>query len=274
MGSEIHIESFTVTCLMVTAALCVLAVLAAWYTMRGRIQLSQIILGIFSYIVVMLLENVFDLLALNLGLTQSGLPHGLYIVFSVVIARELIRFVAMKYGVMGSFDKTDAAIGFAIGFGGVYLCVCGAYYFNCYTIASEYLKTGMDALMENAGADSEEALSLLQIIAGQNAWEFITTGINRVFFLVREIALSVLLWYAMREDGKKMFFLWIPLMHFAAMLPDGLYQGEVLTNPYVRDGTTCVITAGIAFLAARMYNAREDQVSHFKMERLRARRRK
>lgn len=274
MGSEIHIESFTVTCLMVTAALCVLAVLAAWYTMRGRIQLSQIILGIFSYIVVMLLENVFDLLALNLGLTQSGLPHGLYIVFSVVIARELIRFVAMKYGVMGSFDKTDAAIGFAIGFGGVYLCVCGAYYFNCYTIASEYLKTGMDALMENAGADSEEALSLLQIIAGQNAWEFITTGINRVFFLVREIALSVLLWYAMQEDGNKMFFLWIPLMHFAAMLPDGLYQGEVLTNPYVRDGATCVITAGIAFLAARMYNAREDQVSHFKMERLRARRRK
>ena len=274
MGSEIHIESFTVTCLMVTAALCVLAVLAAWYTMRGRIQLSQIILGIFSYIVVMLLENVFDLLALNLGLTQSGLPHGLYIVFSVVIARELIRFVAMKYGVMGSFDKTDAAIGFAIGFGGVYLCVCGAYYFNCYTIASEYLKTGMDALMENAGADSEEALSLLQIIAGQNAWEFITTGINRVFFLVREIALSVLLWYAMQEDGNKMFFLWIPLMHLAAMLPDGLYQGEVLTNPYVRDGATCVITAGIAFLAARMYNAREDQVSHFKMERLRARRRK
>lgn len=274
MASEINIESFTVTCLMVTAAICIVAVLVAWYTVRDRIQLSQIILGIFSYILVMLLENIFDLVALNLGVPQSGLTHGIYIVVSVVLARELIRFAAIKYGVRGNFDKADAAIGFAIGFGGVYLCVCGAYYFNCYTTASEFVKTGMETFVENSGANSEEALSLLEMISSQNAWQFIFTGVNRVFFLVREISLCVLLWYTMEDDGKKIYYLLIPLMHFAAMLPDGLFQADILTNSYVRDILTCLVSGGIAFLAARMYNAKEDQVSHFKLEKLRARRRR
>ncbi len=274
MTADIQIESLTVTCLMVTAAMCILAVLVAWYTVRDRIQLSQIILGVFCYVLVMLLENIFDLVSLNLGLPQQGLPHGLYVVLSVVAARELIRFAAMKYGVRGNFDKTDAAIGFAIGFGGLYLCVCGAYYFNCYSVASEFLKTGMDSFVANSGSDAQEALDLLRAISQQGPWEFIATGLNRVFFLVREIALCVLLWYAMAEDGKKMFYALIPLMHFLAVLPDGLFQGDVLTNCYVRDGITCVLSAGIAFLAARQYNAKEDQVSHFKVEHLYAKRRK
>lgn len=274
MTPEIHIESFTVTCLMAAAAICIAAVLVAWYTVRDRIQLSQIILGIFSYILVMLLENVFRLLSLNLHIPQTGMIYGLYVVLSVVIARELIRFAAMKYGVRGNFDKTDAAIGFAIGFGGLYLGVCGAYYFNLYTTASEFLKTGMETFVENSGANAEEALSLLEMIAGQDAWQFIATSINRVFFLVREIALCVLLWYAMADDGKKLYYGLIPLMHLTAMLPDGLYQAEILMSSYARDGLTCLISAGIAYLAARQYNAKEDIVSHFKLEKLRARRRK
>ena len=95
-----------------------------------------------------------------------------------------------------------------------------------------------------------------------------------MFFLVREVALSVLLWYAMADDGKKLWYGLIPLMHAAAMLPDGLYQAEILTNTYAKDILTCVISGGIAFLAARQYNAKEDLVSHFKVEKLRARRRK
>lgn len=274
MTPDIQIESFSVTCLLVTAAMCMVAVLVAWYTVRDRIKLSQIILGIFCYILVMMLENIFDLVALNLGLPQTGLTYGLYITLSVVLSRELIRFAAMRYGVQSNFGETDAAIGFAIGFAGVYLGVCAAYYFNCYTTASEFLKSGIDAFLADGGAASEEAVSLLEMIAGQNPWQFICTGLNRVMFLVREIALCVLLWYAMKDSGNKLYYALVPLLHAAAMLPDGLYQAEILVNSYAKDGLTCVISAGIAFLAARHYNKNEDQVSHFKVEKLRARRRK
>lgn len=274
MTLDIQIESFSVTSLMITAAMCILAVLVAWYTVRDRIQLSQIIVGIFCYILVMVLENVFDALAATAGLPVTGWSYGLYIALSVVVARELIRFVGMRYGIKSNFDRTDSAIGFAIGFAGVYLCVCGAYYFNCYSTAREFLKNGAETFWANAGTDAAEAEQLLQMIAGQSGWQFLFTGLNRVFFLVREVALSVLLWYAMADGGRKIWYALIPLMHLAAMIPDGLYQAEILTNTYAKDIVTCVISGGIAFLAARQYNAREDLVSHFKVEKLRTRRRK
>lgn len=274
MLPEIHIEGFTSTSLVIAAAICFVSVLAAWYTMRGRIQLSQIILGLFCYVLVTMLENVFNAAANMAGLGTTGLAYGLYLTVSVVLARELVRFAGLKYGVEGNFDTTDAAVGFAIGFAGMYLCVCGIYYFNCYTTVSEFVSSGAEAFWANVGEDADSARELLTMIAGQQGWQFIFTGVNRTFYLVREIALSVLLWYAMKEDGQKLYFLLVPLMHVAAMLPDGLFQAGILENSYVKDALICAISGGIAFLAARQYNAREDLVSHFKVEKLRARRRK
>ena len=36
----------------------------------------------------------------------------------------------------------------------------------------------------------------------------------------------------------------------------------------------CLLSGGIAFLASREYNRGEDQVAHFRIEKLRARRRR
>ena len=271
---DIQIDSFTTTSLVVTAAMCLLAVLVAWYTVRDRIQFSQIIVGVFCYILADLLGNVFDTVAVSAGMSAVGLTYGLYIVLSVVIAREVIRYLGLRFGIQGNFDTTDAAIGFAIGFAGVYLCVCAAYYFNCYSTVREFVKNGAEAFWANAGDTAEEAQDLLVMISGQSGWQFLMTGLNRVFFLVREVALTVLLWYAMGDKGNKAWLGLIPLMHVLAMLPDGLYQAEMISNTFLKDGLTCAVSGGIAFLAARQYNAKEDLVSHFKVEKLRARRRK
>ena len=271
MTSEIYIPGFTVTCLLITSIICIVAVLVAWYTVRSRVKFSQIILGAFSYVLVMLLENVLHLTAP--AVSASGFVFAIYITLSMVVARETIRFLAMMFGVKANFSNTDASVGFALGFAGMYLLICGAYYFNCYTTATEYVKTGMDAFVANTGSDAEEALTLLGSIAAQSGWQFVCTGVNRVMFLVREIALCVLIWYTLTQEQKQ-YYLLVPLMSLAAFLPDGLYQAEVLTSSYAKDLITVAVSAGIAFLAARQYNAREDQVAHFQIERLRARKRR
>ena len=273
MTTEIQIPAFTGTCLMVTAAICIVAVFVAWYTVRGRVKLSQIILGVFCYILVMLLENVLDLLAQTAGLPMQGLGYGVYIVLSVVLARELLRFGGMRFGLRGRYSEADSALGFAIGFAGTYLLICGAYYFSCYSTVRAVLGSGVDAFLAEAGTDAEAARGLLETIAAQSGLQFVVTGINRVFFLVREMALCVLLWYAMERDSDRIWYWMVPLLHLAAMIPDGLYQAELMASSYTRDIATCVISGGIIFLAARIYNAREDQVTHYQVEHLRARKR-
>ena len=268
------IEGFTATSLLITSAVCLVAIFVAWYTVRTRIQLSQVILGVFSYLLVMVLENVFAMLGVNMGLPQAGAVYGLYLTLSIVVGRELIRAVSIKYVLQPRFDGTDSAIGFGLGFGALYLFTCAAYYFSCYTTVNQFLSVGAEEFFASADQGTQEAYDLLKSIAGQNGWQYIMTAVNRVLFLVREIAFSVLVWYGLSDEKSRWCLIAVPAMQFLAMLPDSMFSAGVLTNTYVKDVLTYIISAGIAFFAAKLYNSREDQVAHFKVEKLRARRRR
>ena len=270
MLSEIYIPGFTVTSLLLTAVICLVAVLAAWYTVRSRVKFSQIILGLFCYLLVMVLEQLFG----SIPGPASGLAYGIRVVVTTVIAREVVRFLGLRFGIRGRFDSAEGALGFGLGFGGLYLLVCAAYYFNLYTTASAFTTSGADAFAASVGTDLQDARSLLELIAGQSGWEFLLTGVNRVFFLVRELSLSVLLWYGLDKDDKRFYLFLVPLMHLIAIVPEGLFQAGLLTSGYVRDILICLLSGGIAFLASREYNRGEDQVAHFRIEKLRARRRR
>ena len=168
----------------------------------------------------------------------------------------------------------NAAIGFGLGFGALYLLTCAAYYFSCYSTVNQFLSVGAEAFFSNVDQGNQEAYDLLKSIAGQNGWQYIMTAINRVLFLVREIAFSVLVWYGLADSKSRWCLAAVPAMQFISMLPDSLYSAGVLSSTYVKDVVTYVISGGVAFLTAKIYNSREDQVAHFKVEKLRARRRR
>ena len=268
------IVGFTATSLLITAGICLVAVFVAWYTVRTRIQMSQVILGVFSYVLVLVLENVFSMAGVSLQVPQSGMAYALYLTVSVVVGRELIRLLSVKYVLEPRFQGADAAIGFGLGFGGLYLLTCAAYYFSCYSTVNQFLSVGAESFFASTDQGSQEAYDLLLSISQQNGWQYIMTAVNRVFFLVREIAFSVLVWYGLTDEKSRWCLIAVPVMQFIAMLPDGLMSAGVLDNTYVKDVVTYLISGGIAFLAAKIYNSREDQVAHFQVEKLRARRRR
>ena len=151
------IEGFTATSLLITSGICLAAVFVAWYTVRGRIQLSQVILGVFSYLLVMLLENVFSMLGVNLGVPQQGMAEALYLTASIMVGRELIRALSVKYVLQPRYEGTDAAIGFGLGFGALYLLTCAAYYFSCYSTVNQFLSVGAEAFFSNVDKGKKEA---------------------------------------------------------------------------------------------------------------------
>ena len=268
------IEGFTATSLLLTAAICLVSIFIAWYTVRSRIQVSQIIVGVFGFVLVMLLENLFTSLWNPETMPIEGLGYGLYLTLSIVISREVIRFLMLKFGLLDRFGDTDASVGFGLGFAGFYVFTCAAYYFQLYSTANEFLTTGADAFFANVGPDAQEAYDLLVEIGEQTGWQYIFTAVNRAFFLVREIALSVLMWYGLTKENMRRL-LWVaPVMHFVSMLPDSFYAAGIIENTYVKDILTYALSGGIAFVASRCYNALEDQVAHFKLEKLRARKRR
>lgn len=265
------IEGFTATSLLITSGVCLVAVFVVWYTVRSRIQMSQVILGVFAYVLVMLLENVLSLAGIQAGVPETGIGSGIYLALSIMAARELMRDLSVKLVLRDRYEGTDAAIGFGLGFGGLYLLTCAAYYFNCYSTVNEYLSIGAEEFFSSADQGTQEAYDLLVTLSQHNGWQYIMTAIDRVLFLAREVGFCALIWYGFEEER------WclgaVPLMQLIAVLPDCLYSAGVLQNTYVKDVLTYIISAGILYLAARIYNKHEDQVAHYKVEKLRARRR-
>lgn len=80
--------------LLITAGICLVAIFVAWYTVRTRIQMSQVILGLFSYVLVLLLENVFSMAGVSMQVPKSGMIYALYLTLSVVVGREIIRLLS------------------------------------------------------------------------------------------------------------------------------------------------------------------------------------
>ena len=268
------IEGFTATSLLLTAAICLLAIFVAWYTVRSRIQVSQIIVGIFAFVLVMMLENIFSVAWNPNTMPTTGPVYALYLMLSIVLSREVVRFIVMKFGLKDRFSDTDAAIGFGLGFAGFYLFTCASYYFSLYSTVNEFLKSGADAFFAAAGPDAMEGYNVLLEAGSQTGWQYLFTGVNRAFFLVREIALSVLIWYGLSDEKMRRLLIVAPVLHLVAMIPEGLFGASLMANSFVKDILTYILSGGIAFVAAKTYNAREDQVAHFKVEKLKARRRR
>ena len=267
------IESFTGTVLIITAAVCLAAVFVAWYTVRTRIRWSQVILGIFSYLLVMILENVIGSVCSSMNIQETGMSYAIYLILSVVISREIIRFAVIQFGLCPRFSDTDSAVGLGIGMAGFYLLICCAYYFNCYSAVEAYLSDPTEFFL-SSGSDSQEAYNLLLAIAGQDSWEFIFTALNRVFYLVREISLCVLAWYGLTSGKMRRCLFLVPILHLICVIPDSLYAADLFDNSYISNILTCLLSAGTAAIAAFTYNRTEDQAAHYEFEKLKARRRR
>lgn len=273
------IALFTANSKLMAAAICLVAVFIAWYTVRSRIQFSQVILGIFSFVVVMifsdLLNGVLNGTIQNIEELRSG-EYVLISLISVVLSRELVRFVSTKFVLGERFHNADAAIGFGLGFGAVYVLICAVSYFFDYTTLNAYLTEGADAFFASfmTTQEAEAAYESLLGMAFQDGWAVLLLAVNRVFYLIREIALCLLIWYGFYHKPMGRCLILVPVLDLLAWVPDSLYNAGILTDALVRDVVGIAVSGLIAGIAAYVYNKNEDQVSHFKVERLRARRRR
>ena len=279
IGALSSITGFTANSKLMAAAICLAAVFVAWYTVRTRIQMSQVIFGVFAFVLVMIFGDLINNI-INGTLTEinslQGTEYAVYSVISLVLSREVIRFLATRYVLGARFQDTDAAIGFGLGFGAVYVIICGISYFFDYTTVNAFLTAGSEAFFAEFmnDAEREAAYESLVAITQMDGWQNLMLAVNRVFYLVREMALCVLLWYGFYNAKMRRCLILVPVLSIIAWIPDSLFGAGMIVNSYVKDVLDFAISGAIAGLASVVYNKNEDQVAHFRVERLYARRRK
>ncbi len=173
--------------------------------------------GIFV-VFAMILEQIMHTIVFSVTgtlLTNNIILYGLYGGLAAALFEETGRLIAMKFFMKKNLNKQNALM-YGAGHGGMeaILIVGLTYVSNLMTavmINAGVLQKSMTMLDEETQATTFEQLKVLWELP---AWQFYMAGVERIIAIALHIALSVLVYKAVKT-GRKLFWFLAFFLHFA-----------------------------------------------------------
>lgn len=250
----------SVTFLAVTCFLSIAVPLLAVYLFRKKFRASfrALLYGIADYLTLeyMLCSALWMLLLLIPVFRAYPIA---YILVGLVIGCILLE--TGRYYMIGLLQKHKLSFGslflFATGISGMNSILrVMVKSFESFVIAITINDTGLEVLAAEAG---ENALAMLQSIEPMLTCQpfiYLMTGLDVFVNLLFHIAVTFLL-YAVYTKRIQNYFLPVIIgIRFLYELPGYFYSyGLIITNAYVAEGITVIVTAAAAYLAYRILTA-------------------
>ncbi len=198
---------------------CLPTVLCVLVYKKTKAKISSFFIGCGVFVVFALsLEQLMHMIVLGVTgtfLTDNIVLYGLYGGLAAAVFEEFGRFVAMKFLMKKNLNKGNALM-YGVGHGGIeaILVVGLTYISNLMTsvmINSGTLQASLSILDEDTRQLTYDQLKVLWELP---AWQFYMAGVERVLAIALQIALSVLVYKAVRS-GQKKYFLLALFLHFA-----------------------------------------------------------
>ncbi|NPV87986.1 YhfC family intramembrane metalloprotease [Coprothermobacteraceae bacterium] len=243
------------------AVVCFIAplVLSTWLGRRNRFNLRAFIVGaLMFFLFALILERVASALILGRDPTASPIYQNVWVfmVYGGLMAgvfEETARLVGYRILRASSGDSYDTALSYGDGHGGLECILMGAVaYVNALT-ASFYINSGRisQILGKLPEAQREVYVQSLQQLISQH-WSSLLWGtFERLIALVIQIALSVIVFHAIKTRQFRYFLLAV-LLHAIVDFPAVLYQRGILTSIPLLEFAVAIIGGGIAYLAYRL----------------------
>lgn len=231
-------------------------ILMIW-RLRSRRNLMPALWGALIFVFfVKLLENIPNALFVGYENPISQVVRAnpiLYAVYQGILAaafEETGRFLAFRYFITAEkFDNRQTAITYGIGHGGL----------ECMLILGwTNLQYYMTAVLLNSDEARKEMLPGMAEKLGEQFSDMTTVslvldGISQLIFFVLQIALSIIVYQAVRNRGVRRYLILYAMgFHFLAYLPRGFYSAGMLPQ-WLSLGLTGVVLAGTLFLAGGIY---------------------
>lgn len=211
---------------------------AIWCSLKYRKTFRNILTGALVFAVfVLVLERSMHYYFLVANFETSMFLddpwiYAAYGAFAAGIFEETGRFLAFRYLLRGR-ERWEDGVAYGIGHGGIEALLIGG------LAAAQNLYL---SLMIRAGTLPESLEQFRGALAGAAPYLFLVSGVERMFALALQIALSLLVLKGVRER-KFRYVLYAVLIHAAVDFPAALYQKGVISG-------ILTIEAGLAAVAA------------------------
>lgn len=249
-------------------AITVPVVLIVAWKMRNRKSLVPFFVGICIFLLFakgleMIPHTLFVLTdnPVSRVVTGNVLLYALYGGLAAGLFEEIGRYVAFRF-LVRKYPEKETAVTYGIGHGGIEcILVLGLGYLQYYTYGQLINNGTLQKMMESAGGNDQMTASFQTLVDTVTSIQKSTcwfAGWERISALMLQIALSILVFQAVKEAGKK-HMLWVAvLLHAAADIPAGFYQKGAI--PLLTAEIMIFVFAVLVFLyAIRAYRDMETQ---------------
>jgi uncharacterized membrane protein YhfC len=223
---------------------------------KYKAPVLPMIIGAAAFVVsVLIMERaVHAFVFARVNLRANLFMYTLYGVLTAGIFEETARFISLGALLKKKYNSIAAGLSYGIGHGGIESAlIVGAAMIN--NIVLSVMINAGSAETVTAGLSGETLLQANAQIAALTTtapYLFLAGGIERLFALGIQIALSVLVFYAVHKK------LWLyplaVLLHALVDIPAALTQTGVIQNVFLVEGLTGLSCALLLLLAARIHN--------------------
>lgn len=221
---------------------------------KYNISIKSVIVGALTFFIcVMLLEGTINKLILNYNSTTSKLfknplNYMLYVGIMAGIFEETGKFIVFKY-ILKKDRSFKNGITYGLGYGFMEaLFLVGFTSINNIITAFQINSGAFDKLLQIEGVPVESLVYLRNqmIYAPSYIWGF--AGLERISIFIIQMALCILVLYAVKEK-KYMYFILAILLHSSIDFPVALYQiGYINSLAFVEEFLIIVAILAIIFL--------------------------
>lgn len=160
----------------------------------------------------------------------NAVAYALYVSLMAAIFEESGRFVAFKFFLTKHTDHNETAIAYGLGHGGIECIIALGitqlqYYAYAQLINQNKIDTVINTLPDKA---SKAAMTeLVNAIKSLTLSESLLAGGQRIFVMFLQVALSVLVFKAVKEVGNNHYIVIAVILHVVGNIPAALYQRDV-----------------------------------------------
>ena len=259
--SVFKIIGMVVSMLLAVGVPVALAVI--WHKRTGAKWVCALVGAITFYVFVNFLEG--SLHALCLGYIQENAfsaflkatpwAYMLYGGFAAGIFEETGRFVAFKW-LLKKQTGRETGVMYGIGHGGIEaILLCAVSMVSNLVFASSLNRLGVDGMLATAGANAASIGASIDALVQTNASMFYIAGLERMTAIALHIALSVLVFTAVRRKGKRHLYPIAIVLHAAVDCVAVLYQTGVISNIWIIELVVFALAALVCVYAYRVYQA-------------------
>lgn len=253
-----NVSTLSITFMAISAFLSIVVPIGiiAWMGVKKMLNAKALFFGVLLFIIFSLvLENLVHMLILGKDQTQSPIYKNvvLYILYGGFMAgffEETARLLGFKFLIkVREGESLNTGISYGLGHGGIESVLVGGFISISYLLTSIMVNGGM--LKGTTAAMNEQQLASfnqgISVLTSSPSNVFLIVGIERLVALTLQIALSLLVFKAVR-DKKWLYFIYAILIHASVDMVAVLAQRGYISNMFVLEGIILIMTiASIVF---------------------------